>query len=344
MNRLRLNKISPVITTVIIILASAFLPAAAGAQNGSASTDAESKPAEPKTYEAYNVDVLPASLVKMSDTGSPYVVVVDKSEQHLYIYKYDGNYHLVKSLQCSTGENKGIKQHNGDKKTPEGVYFFTRVLEKSDLVRMYGGYTAAQYGLRAFDMDYPNPVDRLMDRRGNGIWLHGTNEPERAHLPYSTRGCVVMRNGDVGLISPMIKLNDTPIIIVDNISYNPVAEIDSENSRSNTFLNNWKLSWEKRDFDDYIECYHPDFRSKNGNRNAWIAFKKQVLSNYNWIVVDMTDMRIFRAEHYYCVEFTQKFQTDIYMDYGLKRLYIVESDGRLSIIDEQWSELPGGEE
>ncbi|MCX5909869.1 MAG: L,D-transpeptidase family protein [Deltaproteobacteria bacterium] len=132
---------------------------------------------------------VPTGILHMGDIQPAYAFLVDKSLQRLYIYQYQQGTEglkLVRTFPCATGENAGGKTRLGDKRTPEGVYFFTRVIESKSL--------APIYGIRAFPMDYPNLLDRREDHNGDGIWLHGTDKPL---TPTSTNGCIALDNLDV---------------------------------------------------------------------------------------------------------------------------------------------------
>ncbi|MBU2521702.1 MAG: L,D-transpeptidase family protein [Proteobacteria bacterium] len=97
----------------------------------------------------------PAMLVSCStEQGNEYAMVVEKDTQCLFLYKYDEKmYNEINRFKCSTGETPGAKSVSGDKRTPEGVYFFTQEYKKRDL--------APIYGTRAFPTDYPNILDRI---------------------------------------------------------------------------------------------------------------------------------------------------------------------------------------
>jgi len=326
-----------ILCRVLICLCTPIFTMTAGfaqyAENGNGT---ESELVNPANYEKYDTDVIPFSLVKMHPSASPFAFVVDKRAQQLYLYKYDGKFHLVRTFTCTTGKNPGIKQVNGDKKTPEGVYFFTRTFEKEDLNKMYGSYAATQFGIRAFNMDYPNPVDQILNRQGSNIWMHGTDEPERADLPHSTRGCVVMRNADIKMISPLIAIEQTPIIIVDYIEFVDKNDLLKDYTRIADFFKKWRNSWENRDYQSYASCYSPLFQSDYKKLQNWLIYKKQTLKNYNWIVIDLLPIRILRGKDYYYVELLQIFHADNYKDTGIKKLFILEKDGDFKIANEEW--------
>ena len=331
----------PINVGVIVFTAFLIVPilsSPAQAQDGRHNTDIKNELVDLSPYEEYNVRMIPSSLVKMDTNNNPYVLIVDKEKQELYVYKFDGNYHKIKTYECTTGSIPGNKQKNGDLKTPEGVYFFTQVLDSEQLVRLYGKGEALQFGIRAFDMDYPNGIDRIYKKKGYDIWLHATDRPDRIGQPYDTKGCVAINNRDMEEITSLISLNKTPIIISKEIEYVTSNQLESYSKRILNFIENWKISWEQRNFEEYESSYSPNFMSDDKNLHLWIDYKKQVLNQYKWIDVDISNMRIYQSDEYIVVEYHQSFRSGIYRDEGTKRLYIVENEGRLLIISESWTD------
>ena len=151
---------------------------------------------------------LPANLIISPKASPHHVILVEKSSQRLFIYQFDGDYELVATYNCATGENPGDKQISGDSKTPEGIYFFTKAVGEK--------YLTSTYGARAFPMSYPNLLDRRRSKGGNNIWVHGTNEELQER---STNGCIVLVNGDVVQLDSYIELWNTPIIVEQELKY-----------------------------------------------------------------------------------------------------------------------------
>lgn len=140
--------------------------------------------------------------------GSPiYLILVEKALQKLHLYCYDGRYQLIKSYDCSTGEQPGKKQKENDQKTPEGIYFN---------IKSYRDSKVTLFGDRAFGLSYPDIFDILEGKDGNGIFIHGTNQTIK---PFSTNGCVALNNRDLADLDQRVSLKKTPVIIADHLSY-----------------------------------------------------------------------------------------------------------------------------
>jgi len=140
--------------------------------------------------------LVPASLLRWPEQGADYAILVEKSTERLFLYQRDNVFAPLKVYKVSTGENEGRKSKLNDKKTPEGIYFFTHSYVKREL--------APRYGVRAFPIDYPNPVDQRAGRNGYGIWFHGLNKPLK---PKDTNGCIALDNRNIDELASYIKLN-----------------------------------------------------------------------------------------------------------------------------------------
>lgn len=288
------------------------------------------------TYEIRNVTKIPIGFIKLTNPGIKNLLAVDKSGQRLELYEYDGSYHLVKTFLVTTGKKAGNKKYEGDEKTPEGVYFFNKIRESEDIVKMYGKYVAKQYGVRAFDITFPSGIDRIFRRGGSGIWLHGTDEPSRIGQPRVTRGCVVLKNEDIEYLSNRIILENTPIIISEKIEYYSNTNQYMVSSKIESFLENWRLSWQNRNYESYSKSYSEKFRNKGRSKKVWLDYKKYTLDQYAEIDINFSNIDIFKGNDYYYVQFEQNFETNSYSDLGKKVLYIIEDGNDLKILREDW--------
>lgn len=135
-----------------------------------------------------------------------YLILVEKNLQRLRVLEYDNELRVVAEYPSATGENFGIKEISGDSKTPEGIYFITKIF-KDDEITIFGD--------RAFHLDYPNFFDQQAGRNGDGIYIHGTN---KKLVPNSTNGCVTLANKDLDDLENYINQVVTPVIIVTELN------------------------------------------------------------------------------------------------------------------------------
>ena len=174
---------------------------------------------------------VPAAVVTGDLKRPLHIVLVDKSKQRLYLYYYkvDGKVNLVRSFPCSTGRSDGDKVKEGDRRTPEGIYFFTKAYYDSKVTI---------FGTTAFHLNYPDPFDQAEGREGNGIYLHGTNRPLGSR---DTNGCVVMNNPDLDYLRQRIVLHETPIIITPKLNWISKEQLDQEKDKLREDI---KSNWE----------------------------------------------------------------------------------------------------
>ena len=74
---------------------------------------------------------LPDCLLGLDASRSSHALVVEKETEKLFLFEGRGDEPpaLVRTWNATTGQNAGDKVSRGDLKTPEGIYFFTRVIE-----------------------------------------------------------------------------------------------------------------------------------------------------------------------------------------------------------------------
>lgn len=275
---------------------------------------------------------LPRALVALAPE-SPYALLVDKGQRTLTLWKWEGDKpSLVAAYPTDIGQNNGDKTSEGDKKTPEGVYFFPRVREKAEL-----DYNL--YGIRAFETDYPNYFDRLENKTGTGIWLHAI--PDTQTLLRGSKGCVVVRNKVIEALSPYITLKTTPMVVQSNVDYLTEAEWKSEREKIFGWIDKWRAAWESKDIDGYIQYYSEKFKSMGMNKTKWMRYKRTLIERYSYIKVGLLHVQAFKHQGKFMIRFLQKYESDQKQDFGEKTLYVQDSPNGLSIVGEEWAAKSG---
>ena len=92
-----------------------------------------------------DLNPVPAHLLKWPKTGADCAILVDKSTQKVLVFQKGNLTKPLKEYKCSTGENSGPKSRKNDKRTPEGIYFFTKSFVKRQLSSTYGILALAGY-------------------------------------------------------------------------------------------------------------------------------------------------------------------------------------------------------
>lgn len=138
---------------------------------------------------------------KCKTPGSVQKIVVEKSNKKMYLL--DVNSCVVKEYTVRVGLNKGPKQCEGDKKTPEGIY---KIKEKRD----------SKY-IRFLEIDYPRAKDikrakELGCNPGNAVGIHYYNK-EYTNDPSTLKGslgCItVWDKSEIREIDSLVKVGIT---------------------------------------------------------------------------------------------------------------------------------------
>ena len=273
----------------------------------------------------------PTILISCStEQGNEYAIVVEKNTQRLFLYKHDGKmYKEIKRFKCSTGEACGAKSVSGDKKTPEGVYFFTKEHKKKDL--------APIYGTRAFPTDYPNLLDRIAGRDGHSIWMHGTNKPLKAR---DSNGCVALANPDIEKLAKYITLNRTPIIIVDKISYVSDDSNEKIEESISSFLFGWNNALQNGTYHEYLNFYDSEYLPDISWWPEWSRLRKKILSSDMAFSIKLKRPIVSMHKGIYVVLFDQiAINSEMDLPVGTKKIFIAERKDQLRIIGEEYQVL-----
>ncbi|MBY0275153.1 L,D-transpeptidase [Candidatus Binatia bacterium] len=143
--------------------------------------------------------------------SEPWVIVVRRSCRTLSVYHY-GDW--VRTFdKVAFGRVPGVKVHEGDRRTPNGLY---RIVGK----RQHPRWT------RFMLLDYPNLSDRDDHRRamadglaaagpGGEIGIHGTDKERFNELGIDwTFGCVSLMNDDVAELYDMVP--DGTLVLIED--------------------------------------------------------------------------------------------------------------------------------
>ena len=272
-----------------------------------------------------NCAKLPANLLISPKADAHHVILVEKASQRLFVYEFAGDYNLVATFKCATGESPGDKQVSGDQKTPEGVYFFTKAAGER--------YLTPTYGARAFPMNYPNLLDQKMNKGGNNIWVHGTNEELKER---STNGCIVLANEDVVELDNYIKLWDTPIIIEKELKYEERDNLLRQGQLLLDRVEGWSQAWSQKDLDRYLSYYASGFTWGNLDLQGWRNRKAHLNNRYKIISAQFSDIRFFRQGKMVLASAEQIYRSDRFASAGLKHLYLVQNSEEWRILGEDW--------
>ncbi len=274
---------------------------------------------------------VPTELAKLGsgDYFSAYAFLLDKSTRTLTIWKNTKTGPIfVEAHAADMGRAEGDKQILGDKKTPEGIYFFQTTYRENAL-------DFNEYGSQAYTMDYPNLFDRREKKTGSGIWLHAI--PKTKTLYRGSRGCVVVRNEVIQSLEKYITYKKTPIVVSKKVKYVPLDEYTTQQTKILSWLEDWRESWEAMELDTYMGYYDKSFYSTRMDWDTWKQFKKGLNQKYEYIRVQVAKPNIYFHGDEAIIRFLQGYNSDKNSDFGEKTLHLKkQADGKYKIIAENW--------
>lgn len=225
----------------------------------------------------------------------------------------------LRAFRIAIGKAEGDKEHEGDNRTPEGVYF-AQSHKTAGLPNKYGPL--------AIPIDFPNPMDQISGKTGHGIWLHGVAYDARIEEAKVTEGCVAFYNADIEKLSSWMRSHQGVVVIAsDRSKVNQAADVDGVRRRTVDWMN----AWADRRVGDYMAHYAPDFRYEQLDRKGYEAYKARVFNSYQEMTVTYDNLRIVTHPKYAVAFFNQDFQGDKrFSSIGRKVLYWEKRD------DGQW--------
>ncbi|MBZ4643479.1 MAG: hypothetical protein JG767_1088 [Deferribacteraceae bacterium] len=253
-------------------------------------------------------------------------IAVDKSAKTAYLLKIENDTPVIikRYTDILTGEVNGDKAVEGDKKTPEGVYFTQSFIPKEKLTPTYG------YG--ALPLNYPNFYDRILGKTGHGIWIHGVDDSIEDN---STEGCVALKNGNMkDLVSQTDIL--TPVVIAEKLRFLDKDSYVIEKNRWLNFIKGFIDAWEKGDMDKFQTYVHTRFKNAdNQDIYKYLLEKKQLAKLYPYRKINIDNIRIFlENENEGMADFKQLYCASNIIVEGTKKLYISGELGENKIIGE----------
>lgn len=275
----------------------------------------------------------PNLLVELSQTQR-HVLFVDTAKSRLYVYQKNADETLkyLADYYVTIGKNGIGKKDQGDKRTPIGVYFASKKLNRPlpDL-----------YGDAAYPLNYPNEIDNYERKSGFGIWIHGTPSDTYSRPPRASDGCVVLSNPDMKALQAILQGGNTPVVIGVNFQWtNPHAlkAQDVVKAELRTALEQWRKDWVSQDTEAYLSHYAPDFFYSEGRLQKWSGYKRQIQATKPKVAVNLTDVSMFTypnsTRQMVVMDFEQEFISPALRNVMKKRQYWVQENGQWKILYE----------
>jgi murein L,D-transpeptidase YafK len=270
---------------------------------------------------------IPDSIVSLSHG---YIIVVDKQYQKIYVFNKEATFSRVFEASCSTGKNPGSKQVAGDARTPNGIFFATKVLTNPGPPEIYGSI--------AFPLDYPTISDKRAGRDGNNIWIHGTT---KALLPTQSKGCVVLYDNDLKRLSNFIYLNRTPVIISESIKWVPQNYVPASKNELEKILMSWNKAFNEKDLRTIDSLYMQGTEIQGKRREELHDKIKNVNVINKHFVLQPRDISILQDGNNAVIIFDQIFAVNNNSFQGFYNKLILEKiNNRWLVVDDASTSVP----
>jgi murein L,D-transpeptidase YafK len=254
----------------------------------------------------------------------PSFMAVDMGRQRAVLVRnQDGTLKKFKEMACTTGMRNGGKLLEGDRKTPEGVYFLEG--------KVGSGLDFDSFGNTAYPLNYPNPADRVLGKGGDGIMIHGRG---RSFGPRQTLGCVVLENDDVDQLDRHVRIHATPVVIAEGIQWKGEAKAGPPPDIIMA-TRGWAKARERRE-NAFFEIYDPE-RFEKSSGMSFAQFRQKTLREFaqsEWVDIRMEDIQVLEGPGYMVSAFAQRTMPG--GEEGWRRLYWMRKVELWKIVGEEW--------
>ncbi len=260
------------------------------------------------------------------------IVVTNKTDKTFKVFFYkDGKLSQEFNERVGVTGLMGDKEVQGDLKTPVGFYELgSKFAPPSDY-----------YGVAAFATNYPNLLDRVNDKTGGGIWIHGYPLDGERLDEVKTRGCIALYNDTLKKFEKLVQKQGTKFAMTEERQV--VRTNADEIATLFAALFAWKDRWKESDIKAYLDFYdEKDFRrfdKKNFKEFATMKraiFAKNEKKTIKFSKISISPYPNLKQEKMFRITFYQDYYTKNHQFRGNKTLYVrLDGAGKMKILAEQ---------
>jgi len=259
----------------------------------------------------------------------PRLVAVDKERQVFLFFEKKSPFKLMYTYPCSTGTQSGDKQKSNDLRTPEGVYFVK--------YKISSGLDFKEYGGIAYTLNYPNPVDRLHGKTGQGIWIHSKGF---SIVPRDTRGCVAIGLEDINKVGHGL-VTGTAVILAEKLDENVFPQDNGTARQLARLMELWSNSWTARSR-NMFNFYDPEAYTM-AMSESFAAFrqnKERLFNMVRFIKIYNREIHVLEGPGYWVTWAEQFYTASNLSAEGIRRLYWQkDKNNTFRIVGMEW--IPG---
>jgi murein L,D-transpeptidase YafK len=182
--------------------------------------------------------------------------------------------------------------------------------------------------------------DKLLNKTGHGIWIHGTPKDTYSRAPKSSDGCIVISNENLNILESILKDKSTKVI-VSKLSYDQYFAADKKIDNHNNFMSyfeSWINNWTLQNYSAYIAFYDTNAKYNSTTFDIWSSKKKTVFENTNDVQIAIDNLTIIdypeEEDYVKYVEFTQTYNSDLLKQTSQKKQIWRKFNNEWKIISE----------
>ncbi|MEA5097012.1 MAG: L,D-transpeptidase family protein [Burkholderiaceae bacterium] len=273
-------------------------------------------------------DLLPRAFIQLRPEHK-YALMVDTANSRVYVYQHkSGKLTLKNHFYISHGKLGVHKLREGDQKTPIGIYRITGKMARGNLPDFYGA--------GALPLNYPNEWDKLHERGGSGIWLHGMPSTSFSRPPLASDGCVALTNPDMETLLSSSEMRTAPVIISDRVELVNAAVVKRDRKTADLMLDQWRRDAENGDAQLMARNYSAEFKSGTGEDLPTWLVRQYPPANQN-VSIKLRDLALFHypgERNMVFASFTQEIRSGKSATSVHRRQYWAKEGSKWKIVHE----------
>ncbi|MGM0442627.1 MAG: L,D-transpeptidase Cds6 family protein [Fibrobacterota bacterium] len=282
-----------------------------------------------------------------------HLIVADKNDKVLHVLERDSLYWKhQRTFPFASGARGGVKEREGDLKTPEGIYFIVDKIDGRGLNEIYGPFS--------FVLNYPNRYDRENGKTGGGIWIHGTSPDQ---VPVQTKGCLELHNFNLEKLDTLLNGDSLVPVVIHNrggMDFNEIVDLkaviaernhvlqqreakrrraqkrDSLQTHLQAFARRWARAWESMDMSRYKQFYDTAAFSVPGyDWQRWEKRKARTFERYSRIEITFDTVEVaLSGDTAADLIFRQRYRSNLFNSVNKKTLSLHKTGENWKIIKE----------
>ncbi len=255
------------------------------------------------------------------------IIAINKSKKTMKLYhskKHKQNLSLTQDVIVG---KMGDKQKEGDLKTPVGVYEIKRRFVPEDNF----------YGPLAFVLSYPNNFDKLKNKNGHGIWIHGFPESNKTRDDM-TKGCIALKNDLLKKFDGKLATDKGVVIVSEKDKIGTDKEVIA-NILSELFK--WRNAWKNSKIKKYLSFYDKNFvrfdgkKKKEFSKFKKIIFRKKENKTIIFKNISIVPYPDIKEKNLFRITFQEIYKTKKHNFQGKKELYVKMVKDKMKILTEK---------